>query len=85
MLNAITQFAILSICSFMPVKYIIACNTTPALCGVLINIVRYILLFSFGDGNIKDEEMILQVVIFYFISALIMVVNLIFLQVKDYI
>lgn len=78
--NAIILSGFYGIASFLPVKYVIAFSTGQGLAGILMNVIRYIVILSFGDS--EDDITITQgAIVFFAIAALIVLINIYFLNV----
>ena len=65
----------------MPFKYIVAVSTGQAIAGVLLNIIAYILIASFGTENITDNQFTAQAFIFFIFAAVVVMLSLVFLSV----
>ena len=78
--SAITQSCFYGIMAFFPVANIILFSAGSAVCGILMNVIRYILLASIKGDDEKNNQ-ILGAWIFFSISALVMLITLIFVLV----
>lgn len=80
--NAIVLSGFYGIASFLPVKYVIAFSTGQGLAGILMNVIRYIVILSFGDSE-DDVTITKGAIVFFAIAALIVLINIYFLNVKN--
>ena len=78
--SAITQSCFYGIMAFFPVANIILFSAGSAVCGILMNVIRYILLASIKGDDEKNNQ-IVGAWIFFSISALVMLITLIFVLV----
>ena len=78
--SAITQSCFYGIMAFFPVANIILFSAGSAVCGILMNVIRYILLASVKGDDEKNNQ-IVGAWIFFSISALVMLITLIFVLV----
>lgn len=79
--NAIVLSTMYAMVSYLPFKYIIAMSSGQGIAGILMNVVRYILLLSFGDSS--DETTInIEAIIFFSFASLFSFVCLILLFVN---
>jgi hypothetical protein len=67
----------------MPFKYIVAVSTGQAIAGVMLNVIEYILLGFLGDGNLAGSVHITRAFIFFFFSALVAILNIVFIYVNN--
>ena len=79
--NAIVLSGFYGIASFLPVKYVIAFSTGQGLAGILMNVIRYIVILSFGDSE-DDVTITKGAIVFFAIAALIVLINIYFLNVN---
>ena len=82
--NALLLSGFYGIASFLPMKYVIAMNTGQGLSGIILNIIRYIVIFSFGDGE-DDSTITKGAIIFFIIAAILVMMNIYFVEVMLYI
>ena len=78
--SALTQSCFYGIMAFFPVANIILFSAGSAVCGILMNVIRYILLASIKGDDEKNNQ-IVGAWIFFSISALVMLITLIFVLV----
>ena len=78
--SAITQSCFYGIMAFFPVANIILFSAGSAVCGILMNVIRYILLASIKGDDEKNNQ-IVGAWIFFSISALVMLITLSFVLV----
>lgn len=78
--SAITQSCFYGMMAFFPVANIILFSAGSAVCGILMNVIRYILLASI-KGDDEENNQIVGAWIFFSISALVMIVTLVFVLV----
>jgi hypothetical protein len=78
--NAVLLSSFYGIASFLPFKYIIAFSTGQGLSGIIMNVIRYIVIFAFGDKD-DDETITKGAIVFFLIAALLVVSNMYFLHV----
>ena len=78
--SAITQSCFYGIMAFFPVANIILFSAGSAVCGILMNVIRYILLASIKGDDEKNNQ-IVGAWIFFSISAFVMLITLIFVLV----
>jgi hypothetical protein len=84
--NALFQSNVFGICGFLPFKFIIAVSYGTGLSGIVVNLLRYILIASYGVENQGDDSvMIASIYIFYGITVLFLFVGvaLLFLVFKN--
>lgn len=74
--NAVLLSSLFGLASYLPFAYIIALSTGQGISGIMMNIIRYGILISFGKDAQKEENMILGSLIFFGISALFLLVCL---------
>lgn len=72
--NAFSGSSIFGLVSFFPIQNVIAVGTGQGIAGIIINVIRYFILFSLGDGV---EDLKKGAFIFFGASALIIFVCLI--------
>jgi len=77
--NAIILSNLYALTSFLPFEFIIAFSTGQGFAGIIMNATRYIILASFGSESGTQTNIILGSLIFFGISALILVLCIIFL------
>jgi len=77
--NAVLLSGFYGIASFLPIKYLIAFSTGQGLSGIIMNVIRYIVIFAFGDSE-DDSTITKGAVVFFVIAALLILVNIYFLQ-----
>ena len=75
--NAIALSSLFSVISFLPFEYIIAFSTGNGIAGVMINVIRYIILFSVGNPD-DEKNIVIGSLIFFGISAAIVLLGLIY-------
>lgn len=78
--SAITQSCFYGIMAFFPVANIILFSAGSAVCGILMNVIRYILLASI-TGDDEKHNQIVGAWIFFSISSLVMLITLVFVLV----
>lgn len=82
MANAVGLSSLYGIVSYLPLPCIIAMSTGQGFAGILMNVVRYITLFSFFSGDLTDEQIknnkFYESLIFFSFSALVCVACLIY-------
>ena len=78
LINALCTSGFFAFTSFFPLEMIIALSTGQGIAGIFLNIIMYILKPSIRVNDLKKKE-IIEAIIFFSISVLILVVCLIFL------
>ena len=78
--NAVLLSGFYGIASFLPMKYVIAFSTGQGLSGIIMNVIRYIVIFALGDGE-DDGTITKGAVIFFIMAAILLLVNIYFLNV----
>ena len=76
--NAVVLSGLYGLASFLPGKYILAMSTGQGISGVLMNVVRYIVILSFGDSD-DDLTITKSAIVFFAMAALIVITNIYFL------
>ena len=76
--NAISLSCFYGIISFLPFEYIISFSTGQGIAGILMNLTRYIILFSMGDPKL-ERNIKIGSIIFFGISAIIISLCIVFL------
>ncbi len=76
--NAVSLSCLYAIISHLPHEYIIAFTTGNGLAGILINVIRYLILALLGDPD-EESNIIIGSIIFFSVSALIILIGLIFI------
>lgn len=80
--NAIGQSSTFALGSFVPLKYLIAISTGNGLAGILMNVIKYIILFIFGVDRNDREIKVIQAFVFFGFAALFSLVSIYFLMVN---
>ena len=85
LLNAICQSSFFGLVSFFPIDIIVNMSTGQGIAGILMNIIQYIVIFTFGDIDKTKKESENDIIvkksgiIFFSISVFIIVVSLVFI------
>ena len=79
--NAVLLSGLYGIASFLPFKYVIAMNTGQGFSGVIMNLVRYIVIFSLKNAD-DDSSILIGAVIFFTTASLIIIVDIYFIMVR---
>ena len=85
LLNAICQSSFFGLVSFFPIDIIVNMSTGQGIAGLLMNIIQYIVIFTFGDIDKTKKESENDIIvkksgiIFFSISVFIIVVSLVFI------
>ena len=81
--NAVLLSGLYGISAFLPFKYLIAMSTGQGLSGIIMNVIRYIVIFAFGNSN-DDGTITKSAIVFFAIAGLLVALCMYFLQVTSY-
>jgi hypothetical protein len=70
--NAVSLSCLYAVISYLPFEFIISFSSGQGLSGIIMNLIRYIILFSLGDDADNEHNIILGSLIFFGISAFFM-------------
>jgi hypothetical protein len=82
--NAVVLSCLYGIVSFLPFEFIIAMSTGQGIAGILMNACRYIILIALGSDPNDENAIVLGSIIFFSISAIVLIICLIFVFVRTY-
>ena len=71
--NALISFSSFGLVSFFPIKCLISLSLGQGIAGILMNILRYIILFTLGDN---EKNINLGTYIFFSVSAFILLITI---------
>ncbi len=71
--NALISFSSFGLVSFFPIKCLISLSLGQGIAGILMNILRYIILFTLGDN---EKNINLSSYIFFSVSAFILLITI---------
>ena len=76
--NAIFQCNIFGIGGFLPFTFIVALSYGNGIAGIMINLLKYIIIFSYGVNNSSDEDVMqISAIIFYGLNVILLIIGMV--------